>query len=116
MRRTLSAIAISLGLTGLASHARGQESVQEEEPLDLTAPDANGRGRLRVYGGVRVGVGGEEEAEIEAGGSLETDMTLTLGAQLGADYVIAQYFALGSELRLASILSRAQARSWSPYY
>ena len=108
MNRTLSAIAITLGLTGLTAHASAQdEALQEEGSVELSeAPAAatGAQGKLRVYGGLRLGFGGEVEFKPDGGGATsKDDLLLTLGGQGGVDYVIMDFFALGGELRLAGV-------------
>lgn len=112
MNRTLSAIAITLGLTGLTAQASAQdEALQEEGTVELSDASVDGgavgtgQGKLRLYGGLRLGFGGEIETEVEGGGKGDDDLLATFGAQAGVDYVLMDYVALGGELRLAGVSS-----------
>ncbi len=109
MNRTLSAIAITLGLTGLTVQASAQDDValQEQGMVELSdapAGSAGAQGNLRLYGGLRLGFGGETDVELKGvSGSFHDDLLTTFGGQVGADYVVMDYFAIGGELRLASV-------------
>jgi hypothetical protein len=110
MNRTFGAIAITLGLTDLTAHASAQdEALQEEGIVELSDASVAGgdvgasQGKLRLYGGLRLGFGGEIEVEPEGGGSVDIDLATTFGGQVGADYVLMDYVALGGELRLGSV-------------
>ena len=66
------------------------------------APDAApavAAGALRVYGGMRVGVGGGFKT-VKPSHNVILTSPATPGIQVGADYVLHKYFALGAETRL----------------
>lgn len=116
MRKTTKTAALAAALL-IASGAEAQEDVsQEAGPVEL-APSAPYQGttnteaaaaaqpvagKLRVYGGLRIGVGGgfkPNKPEDEANDVIYTSPA-TPGIQAGAEYLIHKYFALGLETRL----------------
>lgn len=110
MFRTVCRAALCAGLVaGVASAASAQdeEDTYLGNEADLEGDPELGEvshaptsipGPLTVFGGVRLGLGGEAQAD--PGG--EDDMISTLGLQGGADYVIMDYFAIGGELRISA--------------
>jgi hypothetical protein len=69
-----------------------------------------GPGKLRVFGGARLGVGGGFRPKgFDAGIYTATPSG---GAQLGADYVLLKYFALGLETRLSWIEQKARSMKY----
>jgi hypothetical protein len=76
------------------------EGVAAEAEADVGSP-AGPRGPLSLYGGLRLGFGGEVSIENDdTGAEGEDDLLATIGLQLGADYVVWDYVAVGGELRL----------------
>lgn len=67
--------------------------------------------RARIYGGVWLGFGGELESDIDAplgiSGSSTADLITTVGGQVGLEYVLMRYLALGAEFRLGGINTEA---------
>lgn len=102
LARGLGALALGLGssISAVAQEYNEAEESFSNPELGDVAPSrpTSIPGPLTVYGGVRIGAGGE--ADYDQGASDE--LIATLGLQAGADYVIMDYFALGGELRLAS--------------
>jgi hypothetical protein len=100
-------------LTASGGAARAQDDVsQESGPVELAptstsaevqaggavAAPASAAGKLRVYGGLRIGVGGGFKPVDPS------EVTLLLapatpGIQAGAEYLLMKYFALGVETR-----------------
>ncbi len=83
MKRMPGLLAISLALLGLAGPAAAQN--------------------LRLYGGLRLGLGGEAEFDPDDGLTVKDDLLTTLGGQVGCDAVLMEHLALGGELRLAGV-------------
>jgi Outer membrane protein beta-barrel domain len=98
------AFALAAGLFA-ASGAAAQGAPQEEGAVELTvaprsAPIARRSGPvgpLRIFGGFRLGVGGQF---VNMDGPGEADAKATPGLQAGVDYVVMDYFAIGGETRL----------------
>ena len=63
------------------------------------APQA-AAGALRVYGGLRIGVGGGFKPIEPQDGDYIATSPATPGIQVGAEYLVMKYFALGLETRL----------------
>lgn len=95
----------AFGLVCVSVSASAQdEAVQETGEVELSSADMDGAaagsaGPLRFYGGFRIGFGGEVENDPDGGTSSDDDLLATPGLQLGADYVLMDYFAAGAELR-----------------
>lgn len=128
MRKTMKTILLAAALL-VAGHGAGlaQEDVsQEAGPVELApttqytgttnseAAAAEAAGNLRVYGGLRIGVGGGfKPVEPEAPASMPNANDViytspaTPGIQAGAEYVLMKYFALGVETRLNWARTRA---------
>lgn len=72
-------------------------------PQDAPRTGRESVGALRVYGGFRLGVGGGFKP-IDVDGAPDDILALakaTPGLQLGVDYVVMDYFAIGGETRLS---------------
>jgi hypothetical protein len=74
----------------------GSGAKEEEEKVKEPGP-----GKLRLYGGARLGVGGGFKPKGFKPGLYSA--APTPGAQLGADYLLIKYFSLGLETRLSWI-------------
>jgi hypothetical protein len=59
------------------------------------------RGSFLLYGGLRFGYGGNLSVEYENGAEADGDLDGTVGMQLGGEYILHDYFAIGGEFRLA---------------
>ena len=108
MRKMTKATLLSAGLAwSLCSAASAQDAPQEEGAVELSAelntpkqaPTGGANAHpLRLYGGLRFDVGGsfvdvdDNNADVDAKGAI--------GLQLGVDYVLMDYFAIGGETRL----------------
>jgi hypothetical protein len=89
------------GVVELSADTNEGVAGEAEADADVGSP-AGARGPLSVYGGLRLGFGGELSFEDDdTGFEGEDDMLATIGLQAGADYVIWDYIAVGGELRLA---------------
>lgn len=122
MRKTMNTLfAFALCTSGSATAFAQDEADQEEGVVELNAnadaqvgepagpTSASPRGPLSVYGGLRLGFGGninfkDDDTDAEA----DDDMLATIGLQGGADYVLMDYFAVGGELRLAWLNSETR--------
>jgi len=81
------------------SYAEAELEVNDDPELgDVSSAPTSIPGPLTVFGGVRLGLGGE--IDFDPNGT--ADMITSLGLQGGADYVIMDYFAIGGELRITS--------------
>jgi len=111
-----SLLAFGLTLTGASAQAQdpeaGEVAVETTETTTTTtavSTDGGGssaatgsRGPLRLYGGLHFGGGGNVKIMPEDGDSHKFDVGGLIGFQLGADYVMHKYFAIGGEFRLTS--------------
>jgi hypothetical protein len=68
------------------------------------------QGSIVLYGGMRLGAGGKFSAD--PGGS--DGLRATIGLQVGAEYILHDYFALGGEFRMARM--RPKDALDSPYW
>lgn len=108
MNRTAGALAVIIGLSGITAQTRAEDSEVGDE---LSAAEiaegsaASKPGKFRLYGGARLGFGGEVETDPEGGMKSDDDLLTTFGGQIGADYVVMDYVALGAELRVAGLNS-----------
>jgi hypothetical protein len=89
---------------------RDEFDTRDDEDDDASDLDFNERGTyltpgtVSLYVGGLVGFGGSYH--VEAGSiDSETDLAPTWGLQLGLDYVIHKYFALGAEFRTLGVIS-----------
>ena len=113
MRRWALAIGFASGLLWASDLALAQDEEDEEEEQELEDEEeldgdpelgevpsrpTTVPGPLTIYGGARLGFGGE--AAYDPGAS--DDLITTFGLHAGADYVIIPNFALGGELRMLS--------------
>ncbi|MFM2416285.1 MAG: hypothetical protein RL385_1008 [Pseudomonadota bacterium] len=118
--RTQAALFALASLFGTAA-AAAQDAPQEEGAVELTVAPRASRiarpsgpvGPLRVYGGMRVGFGGQfkDRADNNVGfavpnevtsswlGGSDLDADPSIGFQFGVDYVLMDYFAIGGETR-----------------
>jgi hypothetical protein len=121
MSKTMTTLfAFALCASGSATAFAQDEAEQEEGVVELSAdtntqvgepvgPTASPRGPLSVYGGLRLGFGGNLHTEIDdTGFDGDDDMLATIGLQGGADYILMDYFAVGGELRLAWLNSETR--------
>ncbi|MFT3925632.1 MAG: hypothetical protein QM778_24035 [Myxococcales bacterium] len=113
-----SLFALGLTLTGASAQAQdpeaGEVSTSETTTTTVTTTSADtgggsvssgstgAQGPLRLYGGLHFGGGGNVKVMPEEGDSDKADLAGLIGFQLGADYVMHQYFAIGGEFRLTS--------------
>jgi hypothetical protein len=113
MRKTTKTAVLAAALL-LASGAKTRAQDQEAGPVEL-APSAQYQGTtnteaaaaatpaagpLRVYGGIRLGVGGGIKPLEPEDPDLMLTAPATPGLQIGAEYVVWKYLALGVETRL----------------
>lgn len=108
--RTFGALAL-LAASALSSPALADDAAQETGAVSISAnanasgPRYSARrsnvGDLRIHAGLHFGFGGELEVDPERGFDVEEDLDPTIGTQVGVDYVLMEYFALGGELRLS---------------
>jgi hypothetical protein len=79
-----------------------QEVAAEPATAEVKTTDAPAEpvGKLRFYGGMRVGFGGHFNVDLNSGGSRNQALKATIGIQAGVDYVVMKYFAIGGEFRL----------------
>lgn len=68
------------------------------------------QGSIVLYGGLRIGAGGY--VDFDPGGS--DDLRATIGFQVGAEYILHNYFAIGGEFRLARM--RPEDAFDNPYF
>ena len=61
------------------------------------------RGSIALTGGIHLGMGGKASIDIPGPLDAEDDLVATIGLQLGAEYVMLDYLALGGELRLSGV-------------
>ena len=61
------------------------------------------RGSIALTGGIHLGMGGKASIDIPGPLDAEDDLVATIGLQLGAEYVLLDYLALGGELRLSGV-------------
>jgi hypothetical protein len=120
MRKTTKTAALAAALLMASGPAEAQDDVsQEAGPVEL-APSAQFQGTtnaeaasaappvagaLRVYGGLRIGVGGgfkpvKPDDATTYGNDIIFVSPATPGIQVGAEYLLMKYFALGIETRL----------------
>lgn len=89
-----------------------RDSTPESAPESTVAVVEPGPGKLRVFLGARIGVGG---GFLPKGEEYTWTARPTPGAQLGADYVVWKYFGIGLETRLAwakQILAKHEYMLW----
>lgn len=74
------------------------------QSVEQPRPD-NFPGRFRLYGGLRVGVGGTMHVDEETDTSFDVDIDLkpSVGGQLGVELVPVRFFGIGFETRFISI-------------
>jgi hypothetical protein len=75
---------------------------RDDAPVVTTRRRAGEVGPLRFYGGFNVSIGGELQVERRVRNLFTrsvTDLDPTVGLQMGADYVLHQYFSIGGEMR-----------------
>jgi hypothetical protein len=120
MRKTTKTAALAAALLMASGAAEAQDDVsQEAGPVEL-APSAQFQGTnnaeataaaqpvagpLRVYGGLRLGVGGGIKPVSPAADVIATSPS-TPTIQVGAEYLMHKYFGLGLETRLSWARSR----------
>lgn len=102
----LSAL-FAAAVCALSGTAMAQDVAQERGEVAVTA-DTSGVGSsrgavgpLRFNAGFHLGLGGNMHAEADGFAGGDVDLAVTPGLQLGADYVVMDYFSIGGELRLA---------------
>jgi hypothetical protein len=111
LRTTKTAVLAALMLAAVSTQAAAQDQEAGDIRVDLPARKAAPRdqphvrtrrqvgdvGPLRFYGGFHVAVGGEVQIDRSFWNGLDADPTV--GIQMGADYVLHDYFSLGGEMR-----------------
>lgn len=98
--KRMAAVLSVLAATAFAPSAEAQDLEVGGGTEDM---GGSGDRTLRLYGGLRLGFGGELEIDPERGPSADDDLLSTIGGQAGVEYVLMDYVSLGGELRLAGI-------------
>jgi hypothetical protein len=75
--------------------------VTSPPPAEKARP-ANLPGRFRLYGGVRLGVGGTMHRSADDATADDVDLNAGIGGQLGAELVPVRFFGIGFETRFIS--------------
>jgi hypothetical protein len=78
-----------------------------EAPAVAPSRPANFPGRFRLYGGLRLGVGGTMHIEDQDGGTADVDLKTSFGGQLGLELVPSRFFGIGFETRFISFSEKA---------
>jgi hypothetical protein len=97
--------------------ATNEESASEDAPapqdgeVDTESKSASylTKGRIALTAGVHLGLGGSVNVDVPGPLDAEDDLATTIGLQLGGEYVLHPYFALGGELRLSGINTKSAA-------
>jgi hypothetical protein len=79
--------------------APGSAPVAYPQPTPSQPVPANFPGRFRLYGGLRLGVGGTMHVEDDTKSALDVDLKPSYGLQLGAELVPVRFFGIGFETR-----------------
>jgi hypothetical protein len=88
------------------SAEESDDTSQEEGEVDPESTRATRwltRGSVALTAGLHLGMGGTASVDIPGPLDVEDDLVATVGLQLGGEYVLLDYLALGGELRLSGV-------------
>lgn len=89
----VAALASSRAEAAAPASSQGAPAAPEASEAEVVGP-------LRVLVGARFGFGGDLRYDLAGGPTVAENLETTLGFQVGVDYVVMRYFALGGALRV----------------